>query len=160
VGINSNYGEKMTTPPKWYKIIAIIALIWNLFGCFATMSDLMIKPEDVAKLSPGMQTLYTSRTTWSVIASLTAVIGGTIGSLGLLLRKKWALTFLIASLVGLLAQDYGLFVVAGGAGIVGAVGIVLQALVFLIAIGLIMLCRSAVRKGWMGGAAATAPGKQ
>src|SRR4051794_3693982 len=31
----TNRGEIMTTTPKWYVPVAILALLWNLFGCWA-----------------------------------------------------------------------------------------------------------------------------
>ena len=37
-----------------------------------------------------------------------AVIGGTLGSLGLVLRRRWATGLLVASLLGVLAQDVAL----------------------------------------------------
>ena len=141
----------MTAPPKWYKVVVIVALIWNLFGCMAVIMDLMIKPENAAKLSADQQTLYAARTTWSTLASLIAVLGGTIGSLGLVMRKTWSQIFLIASLIGLLVQNYGLFIVVDGARLAGAGAVILQSFVLLIAVGLIMLYRSAVRKEWISG---------
>jgi hypothetical protein len=142
-------GEVMTTTPRWYKTITIIALLWNLLGCLAVVSDLTIKPENVARLSPNEQALYAARTAWSAAASALAVFGGAAGCLGLILRKRWAMSFLLASLVGLVVQDYGLVVVAKGLALVGPSAIIIQGAVLLIAIGLVMLARSADKHGWI-----------
>lgn len=40
----------MTATPRWYLPVTILALLWNLFGCFAYLSDVMLKPEDVAQM--------------------------------------------------------------------------------------------------------------
>jgi len=139
----------MQTPPKWYLPVAILALIWNLLGCMAYLLDVMMTPEDIAKLTQAQQELYASRTWWSVSATAIAVWGGALGSLGLILRKRWARPLLIASLLGLVVQDFGLFVMTDAAAEAGAVAFVLQACVFLIAVGLVRLSGKAITRGWI-----------
>ena len=65
--------------PKWYTAIAIIAILWNLLGWFGVFADLMLRPEDVARLSADQQALYASRTAWSTAASVLAVLAGVAG---------------------------------------------------------------------------------
>ncbi len=139
----------MHTPPKWYKPVAIIALIWNLLGCMAYMSDVMMSPEDAAKLSPAEQTLYAERTSWAVSGTAIAVWCGALGSLGLVLRKRWALPLLIVSLVGIIVQDTWLFALSSGFEVAGAVGLAMQGLVFFVAIALVILARTATQHGWI-----------
>ena len=139
----------MTTTPRWYKIITIIALLWNLLGCLAFFSDLAARPDDIAKLSADQQSLYAARTVWSVMAYAIAVLGGTAGSLGLVLRKRWSKPLLWASLAGLIVQDFGLLVIANGINLVGSAAVILQSIVFLIAIGLLVLEHTAEKHGWI-----------
>ena len=47
----------MNTTPKWYLPVVILALLWNMAGCAAYLKDVMLTPEDVAKLSVEMQAL-------------------------------------------------------------------------------------------------------
>lgn len=139
----------MSEAPKWYTPLAVVALLWNLLGCLAFLADLMTSPEDVAALTEAQQTLYASRTTWMVAASGLAVWGGATGSLALLLKQKWAVSMLVASLLGLLAQDYGMFVVVDGLSLAGPVAVALQSVVLVVAIALVVLARHAVSSGWM-----------
>ena len=139
----------MNTPPKWFAVIAVVALLWNLLGCIAIAADLMLSPADVAKLSAAQQQLYAARAGWAVAASVTAVLGGAIGCIGLLLRKKWAFPVLILSLIGILVQDFGLFVVVDGATLAGPVAVVMQAIVLAIGIGLVVLSRKGITRGWL-----------
>ena len=139
----------MEAPPKWYTPVTIIALLWNLLGCVAFLSDVMMTPEGVARLSAAQQALYSSRTAWAVAATAIAVWGGAAGSLGLILRKRWAMALLIASLVGLTIQDFGLFVLTNAATLAGRAAFVIQGLVFLIALGLVVLARKAASRGWI-----------
>lgn len=139
----------MNKPPTWFKVTAIVALLWNLLGCFAIAADLMLSPADVAKLSAAEQQLYAARAGWAVAASVTAVLGGALGCIGMLLRKKWAFPVFILSLIGILVQDYGLFVVVDGATLAGSAAVVMQAIVLAVGIGLVLLSSKGMARGWL-----------
>lgn len=143
----------MEPRPKWYMPVATTALLWNLMGCMAYLSDVMMSPEAVAKLSAAEQAMYAARPVWSVSATAIAVWLGAAGSFGLIIRKRWATPLLIASLLGVIGQDVSLFLLSG-APQVGPVALVLQGLVLVIAIALVLLARSASAKGWFGQASA------
>ena len=139
----------MNKAPKWFTVIAVIALLWNLLGCLAFWSDLQLFHKDVAGLSPAQQALFNARPSWAVAATALAVFGGVIGCIGLLMGKKWALAFFLLSLVGILVQDFSLFVLVNGAALAGATAVVLQSLVLVIAIWLIVLSRKGISRGWL-----------
>lgn len=139
----------MTPVPSWFKPVAIVALLWNLLGCVAYLSDVTISPEAVAQMSPEQQALYNSRPAWAVSATAIAVWGGALGCIGLFLRKRWALPLLLASLAGVVVQDLALFALSNAAATAGAAAYVLQGLVLLIAIALVQLARKASASGWL-----------
>jgi hypothetical protein len=136
-------------PPKWYLPIAVVALLWNLMGCAAYLSDVRLTAEDIAKLTPEMQALYAARPAWAVGATAIAVFAGALGSLGLVLRRRWATPLLVASLAGVVVQDLWLFLLSNSAAVAGPVVYVMQGLVFLIAVGLVLLARRAAASGWL-----------
>jgi hypothetical protein len=138
-----------TSSPKWFKAVAVLALLWNLLGCFAFASDLRIEPEDVAKLPDAQPALYEARPFWAVAATAVAVIGGALGCMGLLLGKKWAYFLLLLSLAGILVQDFGLFVVADGASLAGPAAVILQIVVLLVGVGLVVLSLKGMARGWL-----------
>lgn len=139
----------MNKPPKWFTVVALIALLWNLLGCVAFIFDLLLTPEDVAKLPAAQQVLYNARPLWAVASTALAVFGGVLGCIGLLVRKKWAFPIFIASLAGILVQDFGLFILVDGASLAGPVAVVMQSVVLVIAVALILLSRKAIARGWV-----------
>ena len=139
----------MSNAPKWLSPIAVIALLWNLLGCYAWISDMRLTPEQVAAMGAEMQQLYASRPMWAVSATGVAVLGGAVGCIGLMLRKRWASKLLWLSLLGVIAQDIGLFVLADGATLAGPVAVAMQGVVLLVSIGLALLGRHGVRAGWL-----------
>lgn len=138
----------MSARPKWYLPVAILALLWNLLGCAAYLSDVMLSPADIAAMDATQQALYNSRPAWAVAATAVAVWGGAAGCIGLMLRKRWSAVLLELSLAGVIVQDIGLFILSGINP--GTFVMVMQGLVLLIAIGLVVLSRKAIAHGWMG----------
>ena len=136
-------------PPAWLRVVAVAALLWNILGCIAFVSDFRLSPADMAKLPEAQQALYAARPAWAVAATAVAVFGGVLGSLGLLLGKRWALPVFVLSLLGILVQDFGLFMLADGASLAGPVAVVMQGLVLVIGIGLVWLSRKGVARGWL-----------
>ncbi len=139
----------MSQPPRWFTVLVIVALLWNVAGLLAVLADLRLTPQDIAALPAAQQAMYAARPLWSVVASVIAVAGGTLGCIALLLRKRWAILLFFASLVGVVVQDLGIFLVEGAGKDGNQVAYFLQALVLLIAIGLILLTRRATDRGWL-----------
>ena len=137
----------MEQHPKWYRPVAIVALLWNLIGCAAYLADVMLTPEAVAKMTAAQQAMYAARPAWSVAATAIAVWGGAAGCFSLIRRRRWATPLLVVSLLGLMAQDVSLFLLSGAPPI-DATSVVLQGMVFLIGVALVWLARTAAVRGW------------
>lgn len=137
----------MSATPKWYLPVSILALLWNLMGCAAYLSDVMLSPADIAAMDATQQTLYNSRPAWAVAATAFAVWGGAAGCIGLILRKRWSALVLELSLAGVIVQDLFLFVLSGVNP--GTFVMAMQGAVLLVAIGLVVLSRRAPVRGWI-----------
>lgn len=138
----------MNKPAAWFKVVAVAALLWNLAGCAAFVAELLLTPADIAKLPEAQQALYHARPPWVLGATGIAVVGGALGSLGLVLRRRWATGLLIASLLGVLAQDVGLATMLDSLRAVGGLAQLLQGVVLVVAIGLVPLAGLASARGW------------
>ncbi|SEM22972.1 hypothetical protein SAMN05428989_3436 [Pseudoxanthomonas sp. GM95] len=139
----------MKTSPRWFKGVAVVALLWNLLGCLAFAADLQLSPEDIAQLPQAQQALYAARPAWAIAATAAAVLGGALGCIGLLLGRAWALWLLVISLIGIVVQDIGLFVLVDGAHLAGPVAVVMQSLVLVIGIALLLLARRGIQRRWL-----------
>ena len=56
----------MTDRPKWLRPLAVVALLWNLLGCAAFAADMMLTPDDVARMDVVQRAIYEARPAWSV----------------------------------------------------------------------------------------------
>lgn len=141
--------QMQTKAPTWYVVVAVLALLWNLVGCLAVAADLVVVATGtVAQLPADQQALYAARPGWAVVGSVVAVLAGLVGCLGLLLRRRWAMPLLLASLAGLVLQDLG-FVLMARSVELPTVALGMQAFVAAIAVGLVLLARLAGRRGWL-----------
>jgi hypothetical protein len=137
----------VSSPPKWFTPVAILALIWNLLGASAYLMDVTISAEAVAEMGEAQRAMYASRPAWFVVAYASAVWFGVAGSLALLRRKRWAKPLFVISLLGLIAQDAALL--SSPEVRADLMVIVLQGLVLVIAVSLLMLTRKSEREAWV-----------
>jgi hypothetical protein len=138
----------MEKPPKWYLPVSVLALLWNLLGCAAYLSDVTLTAEDIAAMDAAQQALYNSRPAWAVAATAVAVWCGAAGSIGLIVRRRWAALLLELSLAGVIVQDVGLFILSGVDA--GTAVMAMQGAVLLVSIGLVVLSRKAIARRWIG----------
>ncbi|MGQ8366944.1 hypothetical protein [Glaciecola sp. 1036] len=139
----------MNKPPIWFYIFSAVALLWNLIGAAAVGLDFTLTAEDIKLFPEAQQQMYAMRPIWAPFASVAAVGFGVIGCLGLLLKQSWAKISFILSIVGLVLQDIALFFFMDAATLVGAGVLIIQGLVFLIAVGLFFLSVTAEKNGWI-----------
>ncbi len=133
--------------PKSFWIISGIALAWNLMGVAAYLMHVMMPPEALAEMSEAERALYTTAPSWVTGAYAIAVFGGTLGSVGLLLRKTWATPVFVVSLVGILAQMGYTLLVQNTIEVMGVSIVVMPLVIIAIGIYLIWFSRSAAKAG-------------
>jgi hypothetical protein len=139
----------MTTAPKWFLPVVIIALLWNLMGCAAYLSDAMLSAADIAKMNDVEKAMIEARPAWAIAGTAVGVWLGALGCLALILRKGWAVPLLWLSLLGVIVQDIWFFVLAPKSDLINGTVYGLQGLVLVISITLIWLANKAKAGGWL-----------
>ena len=98
-------------PPTLFWVVAVIALIWNIMGVIAYLSQAYMTDEALALLPESDQLYIENVASWVTAAYATAVFAGTFGSIALLIRKKAAKLLFIISFIGVLFQSsYNFFI--------------------------------------------------
>lgn len=139
----------MNKIPAWFYVVSGVAFLWNIIGAAAVIMNFMITAEGLASLPAEQQQLYADTPTWSSYGSLVAVAAGSIGCLALLFKNAWAYTLFMLSVVGLIVQNIGIFIIVDAISILGETVLIMQGFVALIAIGLIFLAKHAISKKWI-----------
>jgi hypothetical protein len=133
-------------PPTWYWIVAILALLWNLIG---VASYLMSVYGTGPEMGEAQQTMEATTPAWVMGAFAIAVFAGAFGSLGLLLRKRWAKILLLVSLIAALAQQLWLLVLSEALALIGPAAAILPIVVIVVAILLVWFASRADSRGWL-----------
>ena len=101
--LSKNEMEKIKIP-VWFWIIAILFLLWNIMGVVSFFAHTFISEEALANLPTQERELYGDYPIWTTIVFATAVFGGLLGTLGLVLKKKWSKMAFIISLFAIIPQ--------------------------------------------------------
>ena len=139
-----------SAPTRGFWVIAAAALVWNLIGVMAYLSTVTMSAEALAALPEAQRSLLTDVPAWATSAYAIAVFGGFIGSVGLLLRKAWALPAFVISLIGVLVQEAHAFLMIEVLAVHGAGALGLPLVILVIAILLVLYARTTKQRGWIG----------
>lgn len=103
--------NKVIKPTSLYWLISIIALLWNCIGVVAYLSQAYMTDEAIKILPEENQLYFSNVPAWVTAAFAVAVFGGFLGSIGLIIRKKWAYFLFVISFLALIAQHvYNFFI--------------------------------------------------
>lgn len=141
--------KRILKPPTGFFVIAILALIWNLFGVMAYLGQAFMIPE----LTQGMETseieFIENTPAWATAAFALAVWCGFFGVLLLLFRKQFAYYLLAISLVAVLVQNLYNLILSDYYANSNWSAYILPFLVLLFSFFLFWYAGRAKRKGWI-----------
>ena len=135
-------------PPAWFWIVAVLGLLWELFGVAMYLMTVGII-ENAQEMSEAERSLMESSPTWVTGLFAIGVFGGLLGVLGLLLRKSWARPLLILSLVAVILQFGGWLLMTDAVAVVGSSVFLMPAIIVAVAILLVWVASTGVRRGWL-----------
>ena len=135
--------------PLGFWIIGLFALVWNLIGVAMWYLQVNMSAEQLAAMTEAQRQVYEATPGWLNIAFAVAVFAGVLGALGMLLKKKWAATMFLLSLIALLVQMIGAYVVTPAWSASGPVGLVMPAVLLAIALFLLWYANKAQARGWL-----------
>ncbi len=135
-------------PPIWFWIVSVLALLWNLLGVMAYLAQVNMTDEALAALPEAERTLYENQPMWATMAFAIAVWGGALGSLALLLRKRWARAVLLISLIGIIVQMTHSFFLSNNFEVYGPDKIIMPIMIIVVGVLLVLFARMAINRNW------------
>lgn len=93
--------EEQTGPavPGSYWVVAVLGMLWNSFGAFDYVMTELRVPSYMANFSADVIAKLDALPVWSIALWALGVWGSFFGSVFMLLRRKWAVTAFLVSLV-------------------------------------------------------------
>lgn len=135
--------------PIWFWIVAVLALLWNLMGLAAFFMQVNMSEATLAAMPEAERALYESTPIWATAGFAIAVIAGTLASVALLLRKKWAYPVFLLSLIGVIVQQTYIFFLSGMMKDAAVGAMVMPAMILVIAILLLFYSKRMIKQGWL-----------
>ena len=113
-----------TTPrtsatPLHLWIIGGLALLWNAFGAVDYLMTVTENEAYMSNFTEAQRAYFYSFPVWAVSAWATAVWSAVLGSVALLLRRRWAVGLFALSLVGMIVSSLYTFGLSDGVKVMG-----------------------------------------
>ncbi len=135
--------------PVWFWVVSAVALLWYLMDMSGFLMRLFMTEDVISSMPENQQHLYRNIPLWVDIGFACEVFGGLLGSIALLLKKKWALPLFVISVLGTLAQTSNIWFLTDARSVMGAPAIVMPLVAIVIGVALIFLSRIAISKSWV-----------
>jgi len=139
--------ETSSRIPRHLWIVGGLSLLWNIVGAFDYTATQMRLESYMSQFSAEQLAYFYGFPAWAVAAWAIAVWSSLLGSLCLLLRKAWAVPLFGIALAGMVFTALYNFVLTDGMAMVGTVGLVFTAVIWVIAISLFFYARAMARRG-------------
>ena len=132
--------------PAWFWMAAGLALLFEAFGCYMYLAQVTV---DRTTLPLDQRAMWDATPPWMVAAYAIAVWVGLVGALLLMLRRKLAVPVLLVSLIAVILQFSGLFLVPQLRQTVPDTALALPIAIIVICYLIFLLARLANRRGWL-----------
>lgn len=136
----TNYKVK---PPVWFWIVSVIALLWNIMGVDQYLGQAYKTDRWRSAMTEEQLEMVSNLPGWLTGAFAIAVFAGLLGSIGLLLRKKWSYSLFVISLIAVIVQMG--YVLAQGY----FDGIAMTISIIAFAIFLVWFSKKSISKDWI-----------
>lgn len=136
-------------PPTWFWVVSIIAILWNLMGVSQYLLQAFMPIEALEQMSQNERELFESKPAWVTASFAIAVFGGTLASIALILRKKWARPVFIISLIAAVVQFIHWLFLTNAAEVYGPSTYIMPILVIIFGIYEVYFAKQGIKKGWL-----------
>jgi hypothetical protein len=131
--------------PVWFWVVAVLALLFEAFGCYAYLTDVT----RTAEVPVDQRSLREATPWWIYAAYAIAVWGGLAGTVLLLMRRRHAEILLLISLIAVIVQFAGVLLVPELRHDTPPNAFTLPIVITVIAYGIWHFSRYARKRGWL-----------
>lgn len=143
----SNEGGVRGKTPLHLWIVGILALLWNFVGAFDYLATQLKLESYMSQFTQAQLDYFYAFPKWAVSGWAIGVWGSVLGTIFLLMRRRWAVWAFGASLVGLVVTTIYNFVLTNGAEVMGGGGTMFSIVIWVVAIFLFVYSRNQAKAG-------------
>lgn len=133
--------QSIRRTPLHLWIVGVLSLLWNAVGAFDYLATQLELEAYMSRFSEEQLAYFYGFPAWAVACWALGVWAAFAGSIGLLLRRRWAAWAFAVSIFGMVFTTLYNFVLSDGAEIMGAAGILFSVVIWLVAIFLLVYSR-------------------
>ena len=126
------------THTRVFRIVGFVSLLWNAVGCFDYPATKLPIEWYMDRFTEARLAFFHGVPAWFTVFRALGVWGALAGSLGLLLRRRWAVAAFAVSLLGLIVTTVYTVFPSDGLEIMGAEGAAFSAVIFVVAVLLLV----------------------
>ena len=142
-----NVGEARRRTPVHLWIIGVLALLWNLMGAFDYLATQLQLESYMSQFTEEQLAYFYGFPAWAVSGWAFAVWSAVVGSVGLLLRRKWSVWAFAVALIGMAVSSIYTFGVSNGAEMMGSGGVIFSVVIWAISIFLLVYTWLQAKRG-------------
>ena len=146
VAADTNGGVAVKTPMHLW-IVGVLALLWNFMGVFDYLASQLELEFYMSEFPPEMLEWIDAMPAWATAAWAFGVWGAFAGTIGLLLRKKWAVVAYAVSLGGLLVSSIYSYMLTDAMEMMGRGAVFMNIAIWAVAILLLFYAWAMAKKG-------------
>lgn len=139
--------EAAVKVPRHLWIVGVLTLLWNAIGAFDYAATQLRVEAYMSQFTPQQLEYFYGFPAWAVASWAIAVWSSLLGSLGLLLRKEWAVWLFGLALAGMALTFVYNFLLSDGLSMMGTGGAIFTAVIWAIAIFLFLYSRAMAKRG-------------
>jgi hypothetical protein len=140
-----------TTPmPRWASAVSVLLLLWALIGVWSFYNEVTISPEAAAAMPPEQRAMWETMPGWLWVVFAVAVFSALAGAFALLMKRAFAESLYLASLVAVAIQFAYVFLAMPVLQTIGPAAIPFPAVIIIVAGVSYWLARNWKAKGWLG----------
>jgi hypothetical protein len=138
-------GRPRTPVHLW--IVGVLALLWTLMGAFDYLATQLKLDFYMSQFSEEQLAYFYSFPSWAISGWAFGVWGALVGSIGLLLRKRWSVWAFGVSLAGLIVSSIYSVVLTSGVTMMGVGGVIFTVVIWIVAIFLFLYAKAQAGAG-------------
>jgi len=143
--MNAGAGRSKTPVHLW--IVGVLALLWNAVGAFDYLATQLKLDFYMSQFSEQQLEYFYGFPKLMTACWAFAVWGAVVGSIGLLMRRKWAVWAFVVSCAGLVVTTIYNFGITNGVEIMGSGAVIFSAVIWVIAFFLLYYSWAQAKKG-------------
>ncbi|HEY5722675.1 MAG TPA: hypothetical protein VIT45_10170 [Allosphingosinicella sp.] len=141
--------ETSRNVPGWFWAVAILALLWEGFGCFTYLQWVTMDPGGIEAMPAGEREMWLSMPPWLTGVWAVAVWIGLAGAIALLMRRRLARLAFLISLAAIVVQFGWIFLTTPIMTAIGPSSAYMPAAIIIVGGIWFLFATMAVKRGWL-----------